>query len=411
LSTTRRIELGALLALAFFLPLYEAPKNVAWLIYVGAWLASRVRERDFGGRWDLWDTLMAAWLPSGLVVAAFAGLHGSEWRGAMDLVRYASVAWLLKRSSHSPSDERWIFRALVVSTFLGLVLGHWRVWVAGAEFLELNSVGHVNHTAIYVAIMLGACAAWFFSGGGAVPLAALALLLFSLVISASRAGIGVALAMLLVLGAAFWRRARWPALFAVALVVVTVLTTWLGRAEVIRKQQRNVEQHNVLAYRDGIWRAALVAWERFPLFGVGMDNYHLVDLQSVKTWREETGKEFHERDYSQFPHAHSLYLNTLAERGIVGALPLAAVLIAWLVALVRTWPRGKAPDDDWLWWGCSAAALMITVGVGLVNTTLHHEHGILAMLFLGMWLARRRRAAATSSGRSSAPSARPSGDG
>jgi O-antigen ligase len=400
MSIGRRIEFGALVALAFFLPLYEAPKNIAWIIFVLAWLANRARERDFGGRWDLWDTLMAVWVPSGLVVAAFAGLHDSEWRGALDLVRYGSVAWLLKRSDYSAASERWVFRALVASLVLGLAVGHWRVWVGGAEFLQLNSVGHVNHTAIYVAIMLGACTAWFFTGGGIVPVLVMAFALFSLVLSASRGGIGVALAMLLVLGAAFWRRSRWPSLFTVALVVATVLTAWLGGADVIRKQQRNIEQQNVLAYRDGIWRAALVAWERFPLLGIGVDNYHLINNDRVKAWREQAGKRFDERDYSQFPHAHSLYFNTLAERGILGALPLLAVLVAWLVALVRARPARDASNDDWLWWGCSGAAFMVTTGVGLVNTTLHHEHGILAMLFLGMWLSRIR----TSSARSSAPS-------
>ena len=64
----RRIEIGALLALAFFLPLYEAPKNIAWLVYVIAWVANRARARDFGGRWGAWDWLVAAWIASAGIV-------------------------------------------------------------------------------------------------------------------------------------------------------------------------------------------------------------------------------------------------------------------------------------------------------------------------------------------------------
>jgi len=56
-SWRRRAELGALVALCFFLPLYEAPKNIAWLAYVVVWLANRLHERDWGGRWDGWDAL------------------------------------------------------------------------------------------------------------------------------------------------------------------------------------------------------------------------------------------------------------------------------------------------------------------------------------------------------------------
>jgi len=38
-------------------------------------------------------------------------------------------------------------------------------------------------------------------------------------------------------------------------------------------------------------------------------------------------------------------------------------------------------------WGSAAAAFMVTAAAGLVNTTLHHEHGILAALLLGLWLS------------------------
>jgi hypothetical protein len=41
-----------------------------------------------------------------------------------------------------------------------------------------------------------------------------------------------------------------------------------------------------------------------------------------------------------------------------------------------------------LLWGCSASAWFVTTAVGLVNTTLHHEHGMLAVILLGLWLSR-----------------------
>src|SRR3954470_22012571 len=97
-SWRRRAELGLLIALCVFLPLYEAPKNIVWLGYVAFWIGNRLAERDFGGPWDAWDTLIAAWIASGFLVAAFAGLHGSEWRAALDIVRYGSVLWIVKRS-------------------------------------------------------------------------------------------------------------------------------------------------------------------------------------------------------------------------------------------------------------------------------------------------------------------------
>jgi O-antigen ligase len=388
----RRIEIGALIALCFFLPLYEAPKSIALLVYVVAWLVNRVRTRDFGGRWDLWDTLIAAWLASGLTAAAFAGLHGSEWRGLVDLLRYATLLWLLKRSGYTGAEIRAVLMALAASTLVGLALGHWALWTGQRRTLELNSVGHVNHTAIYLAIVLGACAGWMFAGWRIVATGVTVLVLASLLVTASRGAIAVGLGMLLVLGAAWWPRSRAPLAAAAAVVAFTTALAFLGGAEVVRKHQANVQADNMMSYRGGIWRTALAGWERFPVFGVGMDNFKLITPDKLKAWRLEAGKDYDAKQYIEYPHAHSLFLNTLAERGVVGAAVLIVVLIAWAVFLVRYRPVPGNADDDWVLWAGAASAWMVTVGVGIVNTTLHDEHGVLAALLLGMWLSRLRSA-------------------
>ena len=391
------VEIGLLLGLCFFLPLLEAPKNLFWVAYVLAWLANRARSRDFGGGWDLWDTLIAVWIASGFVVAAFSGVDDKEWGGAGDLLRYGSVLWLVKRGGYSSRELRWLLGALVASVVVGIAVGYVRMWtgIGKSGTLQLHSVGHVNHTAIYIAILLGVCAAWVFArwrgwraGKRAVGLAVTVLVLVALVETASRAAVGVGLAMLPVIAAAWWP--RWKLLSGIALAGVAVVAAAaiaLG-AQVMQKQEVNVAADNVLSFRDGIWRAGLVAWERYPLFGVGMDNWGRITPERLKTWRAEAGKDYDPNAYYTSSHAHSLYVNTLAERGVVGAAALFLVLAAWGVFLFRYRPRRDTPDDECLLWGAAASAWMVTLGVGLVNTTLHHEHGLLAALLLGMWLSR-----------------------
>lgn len=74
-------------------------------------------------------------------------------------------------------------------------------------------------------------------------------------------------------------------------------------------------------------------------------------------------------------------------------LALLAVLLAWAAWLVRYRPRAPDGDLDWVPWGGALSAWTITVSVGLVNTTLHHEHGFLATLLLGLWLTNLPRQA------------------
>jgi O-antigen ligase len=393
------VEIALLVALALFLPLVEGPKNLAWLGYVCVWLWNRARARDFGGAWDLWDTLIALWIASGYVVAAFAPFDHAQWKGADDLARYASVLWLVKRGGYSWPEVRWVLGALVASALAALALGWWKYWpqirAGSGQALQLKSVGHVNHSAIYLAIMLGLCVAWTFARWHAwsvsrrtAALAVDAFLLVSLVVTASRGAVGAALLFCVVLAAAWWPRSRAPLAAALVGLALTGAAIVGMNAEVLRKQRALVAADDTLNVRDRIWRTGLAAWERYPWFGVGMSNYSLIRPEDVAAWRADAGRPFDAARYIRSAHGHSLYVNALAERGAVGAAVLFAVLAAWLVWLVRFRPRREAPDDEWLLWGGAASGWFVTVVAGLANTTLHHEHGILAVLLLGLWLCR-----------------------
>lgn len=380
--TSRRLELCILLLLCLALPLYEAPKNVAWLAYTVIWSANRARTGDFGGTWDLWDTLISIWIASVFVVAAFAGLHNSEWRGAFDLVRYGGLLWMAKRSGYTPIEMRSVLYVLFASVVIGLIIASNNLLSGKTDALELNSVGHFNHTSVYIAILLGAAASWFFADGRAIAASLTLFLLACLIAAASRGAIGAGIITLVALGAAWWPRSRRPLVLSCAVVAIAIALALGSHAEVIRKQEENAARNNVLSNRTAIWRTALAAWRHYPIFGVGVDNYDRINASEVRSWGEDPSRYFF------FSHAHSLYLNTLAERGIAGAAAVAAVLATWLLFLTRYRPRHDSSADDALFWGCAASAWLVTVIAGTVNTTLHHEHGIVAALLLGLWLSR-----------------------
>jgi len=396
--TARRIEIALLVAFCIFLPIVESWKNITWFLYIVCWLVNRIRRREMGG-WDTWDTLFAAWLASGFVVAALAGLHHDEWHAALDIVRYGGVGWLVKRARYSAKEIYWVLGALVASTLLGLAIGYYRLWsgLAKSGMLQLYSVGHVNHTAIYIAIMFGLCVAWMLGSwrawgalARALALGVNAAVLGSLIYTASRGAIGVGLLLLPLLGLAWRPRLRGAFIAGLATaVLITAGGVWLG-VEVVRRQQNYESMANILSYRDAIWRVGLVGWRHNPWFGIGMDNYRLMTPERVKGWLAEEGKSYDAERYIHFPHAHNLFINTLAERGLFGLLVLGAVLLAWLAAVLKR-PPPQADDLDWTLWGAALGAWFVTLAVGLVNTTLHHEHGILAVLLLGLWLSRKQK--------------------
>ncbi|HYD56972.1 MAG TPA: O-antigen ligase family protein, partial [Burkholderiales bacterium] len=323
-----------------------------------------------------------------------------EWGGAMDLLRYASIAWLVKRGRYSAQELRWALGALAVSALIGLAVGYFRMWtgIGKSGRLQLYSVGHVNHTAIYLAMVLGLWAAWVFAAYRSwtprmrvAGTAFLAILLASLAVTSSRGAVGAGILALFLLAFSIFRRWSAPLKITVISTVVLIGSAVLVDSDLVRKQERREAEGNPLSHRDSIWRMGIAAWKEQPWFGVGMDNYGQITHERMQAWRARDGKSYDPKGLMPFVHAHSLYVNTLAERGIVGFAALAAVLFAWGAALVRYRPAPSAPDGDWILWGASASGLIVTLGAGLFNTSLHHEHGILAALLLGLWLGRPER--------------------
>jgi O-antigen ligase len=392
------IERGVLLALAFVLPLFEFPKNVLCLAFVAIWLANRWRVRDFGGRWDSWDTLICLWVASGYAAAIFAGIHGDEWRAATDIVRYASLLWLLKRSRYP--DRTWIalLAAIVAGTGVGLAWGYYGVLVTEERHsLGLHSVGHVNHSAIYLAIVFGASVAvtlaWWQVADRvrrALGVALLSYLVVSLMWMESRGAVGAAFLAALVILSVYAMRQRKHfgaiALFAAA----TVAAVLLINPQILEKNTRFLQKGDLLNGRDLVWRVGLAAWREYPLFGVGMDNFGRVGDEHLKTWSAKRGETFDKQSVLFASHGHSLYVNSLAERGAVGLGILLAVLAAWAFAVVRRVPDANAPPLLWAYWGGAAGAWIVTIVAGALNTTLHHEQALLCVLLLGAWLSLAR---------------------
>lgn len=395
-----RLEYAALMGLGFVLPLVEAPKNLLWFAYVCLWFFNRTRGRDFGGTWDRWDTVIALWILSGFLSIPLGGIHTGDWSANNDVLRYGSLLWLLKRSRYDEAALQPVFFALIAGALAALAWGYYGIATHEHYLLGLTSVGHVNHSAIYVAIVFGAtlaaARAWWRSTTTpkrVLGLVVLAILVISLVVMQSRGALAAAaIAALLLLAAYSWRLRHGLRLIAVcaALGVVAMTAVLAVKPEILEKRDAFGKQLTFISYRDVIWRTGVAAWREFPLFGVGTDNYSRIGIGDLERWCAKRGEVFDKTRYEPAPHAHNLYVNTLAERGLVGLVSLLALLFVWLAELTRRIPEANAPPAYWTWWGGAASAWLVTVLVGTVNTTLHHEHALLAMLFLGGWLSLQR---------------------
>lgn len=406
-------EIWLLTGLAFFLPLFEAPKNLLWLAYLGLWGWHGMRGRGFGGAWRgvlSWDGVIALTLVLSLAGTALSGIKANEWVGVRDLFRYLPLLWVLSRSEYSQAQWRTVLTGLVLGSVLATLWGCWVWWQSGVAEMGLHSVGHSNHSATYLCIVFAVALALALVPGGspqangkhrsslAMWLAA-GVLAFGVLATGSRVGVVVtallALALPLVLAVSPGKRRR-PLIAVVVVAAVCAGVIAVSQPWVLRKHLRNVNDQNVLAYRDHLWRQALTAWRAHPVWGVGMDNFARIDVPRLHAWEREQGRPLSPPDIYQSVHAHSLYLDALSERGLAGAASLGALFLLWGVTLWqrRPWrPLARADNADFVPWSIAAAAAFVTLSIGLVNTTLHTELALAAVICLGALLVRQSPAA------------------
>lgn len=175
----------------------------------------------------------------------------------------------------------------------------------------------------------------------------------------------------------------------ITLLMIVMLAFFL-KVGVIEKQINYQKNNNVLSFRDKVWNLSFEAARFAPMLGIGMSNWHFITLDHLKKSVESRQLKFNPDDYGFPGHSHNFYLTALVERGVIGLLVSLIFMGAWIRHLIKTYRKAiKSRISGSLWVG-SFSAWVKTFGIGTVNTTFHHEHGILACLLFGLYLSYAR---------------------
>lgn len=415
-SRGEQVECLLLVAFALVLPLFEAPKNILVLAYAMVWLFNRVRSGQWGGPWDCWDSLFALLLGSYLASVSFGhfGAHAAGDFG--DPLRFIGLAWLVRRAGYGAPFCILLLRGFLYATVATVFVGFWDLFVAGlGPYLELRSVGHVNHSAIYLALaaLIAQCL-WQLDRRDNAFHARLDLVLIVFmfvvqIVMASRASLLGYLAAAIIL--LIRDRTYFTALGASALrkgaavILVSILCTgalmslsakWMPGGGVFGKITSNTKEDRLLSLRDRVWAFGVEGWRVSPAFGIGTGQFDRLKLDDVCNWRAERlsasglsndANNCPRDSYFKTAHAHSLYVTALVERGVIGLFILIAFLAAWFMAVWKQPDTSAAATIN----SAAGSALIVAMVTGVANTTLHHEHGLLSLCLLALWLGLKRQ--------------------
>jgi O-antigen ligase len=398
-------DLVMLSLLILSLPSLEAPKNIFLVGYLLTRLTIEILQFSKGMKlWSSWDTLFLTIVFTALLSTLFAGMpHLEEWKGYSVLMTAILSGWFLSRAQYSRENYQGLFKLIILGAIPPLLWGLYQYLIIHTKHnLQLHSVGHVNHSAIYLVMIFGASLGWFlshlnlnkykfkFSNFYVLALGILSLIFFvSLIIGQSRGAFGTGTILGLLVTYFLGKNTKIRIAVTISIISIVILSIVL-KTGVVEKQIANQEANNVLSSRDKVWNVSLEASRFHPLFGIGLSNWHFITLDQIKKSVESRGEKFNSKNYFFPGHSHNLYLSALVERGIVGFLVTILFMLFWMKHLISTfkWAK-KTPQASYLWAG-SLSAWVATYGVGFVNTTFHHEHAILASLLLGLYLSYTR---------------------
>lgn len=394
----KNLELLFLSLMIITLPSLEAPKNIFLVFYVATALIRQLSNPN-RPHWNIWDTIFLLILGTALMSTVFAGMpQHEEWKGFRVLVTMISTSWLVSRGAYTNNELSQLFKITVLGIIPPLAFGLWKLFVTHAKTdLQIHSVGHVNHSAIYLTMIFGASLGWLLSLERdtsllkRVGLITLSIALFtSLIIGQSRGAVGVGfiLGLLIIY---LLSKNKLTRSMGIASSILVLLAAVILNVGVIQKERAMEESNNVLSNRDKVWNVSLEAARFSPALGLGMSNWHFITLDQLKASVEKRGKIFDPDNYQiQWGHSHSLYLTALVDRGIVGLGVTLILMFAWIRHLIKTFKLTKSSSQAAYLWAGALSAWVATFGIGFVNTTFHHEHGILACLLLGLYLCYTR---------------------
>jgi hypothetical protein len=382
-----------LAAMLVFLPGLEALKNIFAFLFVLSWVLISKKNNNWGGKWQIIDSIFLLWILADIFVSINAlithQLSGSNFR---DVIRFVLIAWVLSRIYFPKEKLRELALISVLATVITLGYSYYST---GGVLKELHSVGHINHTAIFLVIAYSISLSLFlFDFHNLQKYQKIILFLTTIVLfyasvdSGSRAAFGIIIIISLfdIICLLLKNRKLLTFLFLCGLVSCIGVFFILNPPQAL---DRILAKDHILKddTRDRLNTFSYYAFKRNPLFGIGFGNYGHIKIEDIKAQIIKDNGVFNV-SFLKGAHPHNVYFSYLISGGL---LIFSIFLWFWFYIVWIIFKLRSAKENYWIV-PCGISVLLTNLVIGWVNTTLHHEHALLSMVVLGMLISEYRRA-------------------
>ena len=379
----------------FFLPLFEAPKNIFCVFFiVFASLAVfwghkklRLSVFEYSFLFLVFSSFFAG-VGSELIDSELKFGRALNW-AVMPLVGFLIICL-------NPKPGRILIMADILCLGALVALIHGFITWEG-EYPELNSVGHVNQSALYMATMVYIASFLILKERTIFQLGlGLCVIFGSLcfqVLGRSLVGLGgtgIALVSVMVIMVFSPRENREGlvvlSVFGVLLLLSLVSGLLPYEPLLAELNERLSSDAQLFSQRDRLFNSAWEVSSR-SVFGEGLGSFgSATDISLIKDSIERKGLNWasESKYYFHSAHGHNIFSNVLVERGWFG---VGSVLFFFMAGLV--WFYRALSNSQEARIGLSLIVFVMLTGLG--QSSLHVEHGQLAFVALGMLVVLVRR--------------------
>jgi O-antigen ligase len=396
-SNFHGIQSLSLLLMILALPSLEAPKTIFLMLFITLFLFTHRKLLAFK-KLEFSDFLLVAWMSVGFIVAGFVEIQHKEWGGARNAMLIPLFLFCLKNSQFNNKEITLFLITIIISTLLASIEGLWKLYSHQKSFLELKSVGHVNHSSVYLcityAVSLAIALTQSYSNQWLTRILFITIVIIfcSLIIISGSRGSALAMGIIAISYGLIWtKKSKKPLLILLLAALFVNGGVYLKKVSMVEETLSKTAPNssfNSMDVRVKIWNSALLIWRHNPIFGLGINNFNQATREKQENWLAEENKTYTDKTYRPSSHGHSLYFNTLAEQGLAGFSVIFLNLFYICYLLYRHTPKREDPHIYWLLWLSAAGVMQVILINGIFNTTLHHEHGLLSVLIIGLWWSR-----------------------
>ena len=366
-----------LVIVLFTLPVTEGLKQISLTLFVLVGIYICVKEKK-QFKFDVINISLFIFVLATFISCFVNGVSPSR---VLDPLRCMLFFFVARSVGAEKINFKFIFFALFAGFIAAFIPACVKKFTSSdpAALFELKSIGHVNHSAIFMLLVL--CIALISMGelkkiyekNICIVIAGICAL--GVMITGSRAA--MYLLPVITFSILFYQIANKQTSFNVSLgLIILFIAIIFSYTYISANITQDIRIYSKLTRgvtgsetRYPIFASAFYTWLEHPFFGIGSGEFKTIDIT----------KYFPGNGEVRVSHAHNTFLTFLTEKGIIALLAYLVFQLSLFVKFIKNFRQNSI---------VFLALLMLVFQniISLANTTFHHENALLMLLFWALAL-------------------------